>query len=154
MCGQESSSHPLSTRACGPMGCLFPKALVNLQYNSQKWECSRYLKPSEPHPALLHINNNLGVRGKNAHHCYRNRSQLRNTLSLGGRRKQTENILTQSPQIPSRFPLLMGPGCLRKKRKWKNEADSVGSAWSADEYCLSLRDTGSSSGRSMQQEII
>ena len=47
----------------------------------------------------------------------------------------------------------MDPGCLRKKR-WKNEDDSVGSAWSAGEYCLSVRDTGSSSGRSMQQEII
>lgn len=75
-------------------------------------------------------------------------------LRLGRRRKQTENILTQSPQIPSRFLLLLDPGCLRRKRRWKNEADSAGSAWSAGEYCLSLRDTGSSSGRSMQQEII
>jgi len=48
----------------------------------------------------------------------------------------------------------MGPGCLRKRRRWKNGDGSADSAWSAGEYCLSVRDTGSSSGRSMQQEII
>lgn len=145
----------LSHSGLGLNGLSFPKGSGDSARQLPETGALWAFEPSAPNFCLLLINNNLGVASKNAYHCYKSSGQLGSTLRLGGRgKKQTEKILTQSPQIPSRLPLLTDPGCLKKRRRRKNEGDSVGSAWSAGEYCLSVRDTGSSSGRSMQQEII
>lgn len=109
----------------------------------------------EPHPILFFINNNLVDGSKTIYMAAEtvvNLAEAWKSLGEEGN-KQAEHVLTQSPQIPSRFPLLTAPGCLQKRRRWKNGDGSVGSAWSAGEYCLSERGTGSFSGRSRQQEI-